>query len=563
MSTTKKDYYQRTNITDSTEIYTPIIPFMITPQSIITDRHNPTVLIPMQSNWYRDLCHTIVIGNTHVNTNPLHLSVRGKITDKGHAFQWELQQDDRMVMEQISSAPKIHEISLQTTIIIGIISCITKIQTFGWQNEVIVHTDTSTIQFINKKKHSKIDTFMNHFRHIQRLTRCQFIPCSNFQFDSEDHFQTASQNFLPHVSLPTSLITIYIKDHVVLNNLHDTIRQARHKKPVFDYLRLKYKWCLTTINLIDWTLHGRVLQINKHRRIFNIKYIHQWLPVATHGSMTPNKPTCLRCNREEECQDHWFTCPHDAQFHQEQYKKTSDFLQDSGLHTSLQPLVLRAMYGSSTPHTKDVQMVVNQQSAIGWGQFIRGRIALSWTTVQNKLSRKRDGSKILTKVMTHIFSSMYDTWTKRNNDIHGKDPSIQERYFQTFTVPRVIHLLNQKSLLPAHDQLILDFDSHEFLNQSHKSIEKWLDTNEAYLLQSIQRENSRLKDKNHNITKYFPVQRTPGNIQQQKQYRCINTQAKHPPQAPTEAHLSDPESLPPTNIPCPETHRGKNDLRPP
>jgi hypothetical protein len=56
-----------------------------------------------------------------------------------------------------------------------------------------------------------------------------------------------------------------------------------------------------------------------------------------------------------------------------------------------------------------------------------------------------------------------------------------------------------------HDQQIFDMTLPERLQQPYHTTEKWLNTNEEYLLRSISRETMRLKNKNHNITKFFCV----------------------------------------------------------
>jgi hypothetical protein len=129
----------------------------------------------------------------------------------------------------------------------------------------------------------------------------------------------------------------------------------------------------------------------------------------------------------------------------------------------------------------------------------------SWVTTQNRLTTQTDGQAIITKVLSHIFSTMFAKWMNRNDDIHGNCTLITDRHFQAFSAPRVRHLLDQKHLISAHYRQTLDFETKE----SHKTIENWLATNERYLLEAIKREHSRQTSKLHKTTRFFPVLHHP------------------------------------------------------
>jgi hypothetical protein len=503
-STHTKDYYQSTNTAD-TFIHPkiPVIPTMISPQSIITNKHEPIMTTIAHKSWQATLCSTIVTHTNHITGSPLQLYVIGKIAPRGQAFQWELYQDTSLVMSQVSPAPKISNISLQHVHIIGIISCITTAQTLGLRNPMSISVSNTTCQFIKRKNHNLLDNIMTYLTHLRRTTECTFMINNNSTFHSDANLQAASKTHLTPITFPTSLITIYINHSAILSCLHETIWIAQHTIPVNQYLQTKYNWSPNTIDLIDWPLHATILANTQQRRIFLLKYTLQWLPVASHRSMTPNHPTCMRCNICNKTQHHWYECGHDDIFNQQCHLDTISVLQNSGLHPSLQTLVLRATSCVADPFTQEASLVAHHQQMIGWDQFLRGRIAKTWVTTQNQLTNQTDGHKTLNKILQHIFNIMYKKWIRRITAIHGNDTMINERKFQTFLVPRMDYLLDKKRLLPAQDQQILDFDRTDFLNQPHTTVEKWLDTNKIFLLQAIDREHTRQKEGNNSITKYF------------------------------------------------------------
>jgi hypothetical protein len=263
---------------------------------------------------------------------------------------------------------------------------------------------------------------------------------------------------------------------------------------------------LSTFNSIGWEIHETALQRTEHQEKFNIKFIHYWLPVASHGSRNPEHPICLRCNRSDESQEQWHRCPNGTHKIALFCQDTTCFLQKVGLHPLLQDLVHNAIYSTPTNNVPELRNLF-EQSRIGWSQFIRGRIGTQWVVVHNSLTNTTDGKSIFGKVISHILIT-HELWKQRNDDIHGQDPAIRLRHFNTFIVPRINILYSQKQLLPAHDQLILGTSLKELLLQPHHMVEKWVQTNEAYLLQSISRETKRLTTQNHNLTSFFTVTHT-------------------------------------------------------
>jgi hypothetical protein len=229
--------------------------------------------------------------------------------------------------------------------------------------------------------------------------------------------------------------------------------------------------------------------------------------------------------------------------------------------------VLKALYHVPDPYSHEVDVVVQHQTSIGWDQFCRGRIATTWILTQNRLTNQSNGKSILTKLLALKFRLMPERWIKRNDDIHGNSTLINERHCKIFLHPRVQHLYDNKKYLPAHDQQILDQPIDEIFDKNPMQIEKWLSTNESYLLQSLKCENSRTKTKTHNITKFFPVIRTNRNHtqtagpqletkQQGASLSTVNSSSSH-------TQTIKPNIQTPPDPKLDNNPRRKNDLRPP
>jgi hypothetical protein len=188
---------------------------------------------------------------------------------------------------------------------------------------------------------------------------------------------------------------------------------------------------------------------------------------------------------------------------------------------------MKALHQAPMPHSRTVDIVFNQQSAIGWDQFLRGRVTHTWTTVQNQLSNQTNGQKVIVKVINYIFQTMYDTWIRRNKAVHDNNIATDKLQFRTFVLPKIQYLYSKKHLLPAHDQLIFDCDLESRIQQPKTTVNHWLQTNEKYLLQALQRENTRIANGNQRITRFFPVVRSR-QVLPQSYSRTTSTRATTP-----------------------------------
>jgi hypothetical protein len=287
--------------------------------------------------------------------------------------------------------------------------------------------------------------------------------------------------------------------------------------------------------------------------------------------MTPSSPTCIRCNANTECQDHWYQCSSARTYLQTLRNSTMEFFQKSGLHHSLQDLVDMAIFSTPTVTAQYLSELCNQQKQIGWDQFVRGRISNLWVHQQNNPTQNNNGAQLMTKVLTYIIFTLHNLWTKRNDNIHGNDPLIQESQFTTFIAPRVKLLYSQKHLLPVGDQNILDLPITVLLKQTNQSLEKWLQTNEAYLMQSITRETKRLSENTHTITSFFPITEQQSTQQPPKVTTKApkNTKSKQSGiqhffhRVPTKTRQNNVFDSTSEQVPSKQDTRLKHDLRPP
>jgi hypothetical protein len=232
---------------------------------------------------------------------------------------------------------------------------------------------------------------------------------------------------IPAIVYPTMLVSL---QHTTggVTNLKTTIRIERRTSPIQQYLTQKYTWDMTTFKNIDWAVHESALKIAQHQKIFNIKFIHFWLPVASHGAQQSTQTTCIRCNLETECQEHWYKCPLSRKYLHQQRQSSIILLNTLGLHYSLQGLILQTIFEQPWVPTAKQQVLCDQQTTICWSHFLRGRISHEWVTYQESGTHSSNGRSIMSKVIAHIFILFHDVWLHQSQQWHGNDPVIQDRH---------------------------------------------------------------------------------------------------------------------------------------
>jgi hypothetical protein len=77
-----------------------------------------------------------------------------------------------------------------------------------------------------------------------------------------------------------------------------TLRQTATTPALHQYMSHKCKWSNSTIEYIDWHIHGKSLQsMNLNQQKTITKLIHKWLPANEHPGRghSPTNQQCLTC----------------------------------------------------------------------------------------------------------------------------------------------------------------------------------------------------------------------------------------------------------------------------
>jgi len=195
---------------------------------------------------------------------------------------------------------------------------------------------------------------------------------------------------------------ITIDNLIIPSNNFSDIYQRIQKHTYLTYLTNKFQWQELDIQNIDWLNLVKALStIPQTKRATISKYIHKWRPThkKLHQISHPGiiTPTCPICAKEEDTDDHCFSCNH-WELQQEQLKDLERLRQKiqkiktypiitqtitSHIYAWMRNIPPRATHFSiSNPLHLQVQKAIITQNSIGWDQMVRGQIRKLWTTTQ-------------------------------------------------------------------------------------------------------------------------------------------------------------------------------------
>ena len=197
---------------------------------------------------------------------------------------------------------------------------------------------------------------------------------------------------------PLSVVMLSIKGRAVTRNLESTIRLQQHIPPLRLYYRQRFQWDSITFDDIDWDVYSMAYSKFPRTRTFFSKFGWKKLPIGArlHVRTSCYDHRCPSCHGDFETDDHVFQCRHPlrVQWRNKLILKIADtfgsfldqpllLLIQAGLrsffnNTPIDILQIFPSGYSSTPYRELIQ----QQTAIGWDHFIRGKISPEWNSLQ-------------------------------------------------------------------------------------------------------------------------------------------------------------------------------------
>jgi transposase len=197
-----------------------------------------------------------------------------------------------------------------------------------------------------------------------------------------------------------------------------------------------FRWTNGMVVSINWEAFSRAFRSQYQFRVFTFKLCFGQLPTGKtlHRRSPRSDPKCPACSHASKCNDHMFQCKAisrrqwKSSFIQSTRKRAEDCKTDPKLVHILLAGIRSYFDSCSPPHSKFTdyppvyrQLAINQ-TTIGWGHLIRGRIISSWETIQQDYiyrthpSTKFEPDAWHRKLLHPMLIDCHILWTIRNGE---------------------------------------------------------------------------------------------------------------------------------------------------
>jgi hypothetical protein len=205
---------------------------------------------------------------------------------------------------------------------------------------------------------------------------------------------------------------------------------------------------------------------------------------------------------------------------------------DSKTHHDLQRFLLHVLEQwvsgddvtvNNEEYSEEIQTVSAQQQLIGWGQLLRGRFGLEWSSFQTRhyqrhyhrqgeASTHRTGTSWQTGLIKVIWEQWHQVWNSRNQDVHGRDASGKRNAERRELRRQLEHIYAQRTMMEprVQEMLLENAEAHE--EHPHHVTKNWLRIHTAIFKASVRRVKTLALRGVRSIRTYFTEQGSnPGN----------------------------------------------------
>ena len=328
--------------------------------------------------------------------------------------------------------------------------------------------------------------------------------------------------------MPHAGASLQINNETITYNLKSFIRTQAHGPPLSAYIQQRNRWSPTTMSSIDWDAHGLAIQRNFPKRIHITKLVHDILPTNEAVSRYDKlrQPKCPSCPQNPEDRDHILRCSHPErakwrrQFLQSTRKQCETLRTDPNLQNILIDGLeqwFRESHIDPSKYPPQFQLLIRQQTAIGWRQIFSGRMSNEWNRLQADhayRNGKRDQAASLlwtTNIICSIWKEWFDLWDLRNGVIHGHDSTSRNKAKRD-RAEQEIRLIydSREAMLPADRDHLEDNAEDHITGKSTQRLQNWLHTYRGLFKKSIADAKKRSVTGVRSIRSYFlPIQEPP------------------------------------------------------
>jgi hypothetical protein len=231
-------------------------------------------------------------------------------------------------------------------------------------------------------------------------------------------YQQQHGNHRPQVFMtPSTGAHLVSASGTITSKYKETVLEKSTAPALRQYIQEKNSWTPSTMDMVNWSAHGKAFRNQISRRIHLSKLLHECLPTFHQlnkygGSSRP----CPACTSPDETRDHILRCldPPRVEWRRNYWDALAKFhveYRTAPLLVYVLKSALEEWFQSTSDievspvlYPTDVRHLVIQQNAIGWRQLFNGRFSVKWARLQQeyyyKHRKKQDGNERCEKWIT-------------------------------------------------------------------------------------------------------------------------------------------------------------------
>jgi hypothetical protein len=318
-----------------------------------------------------------------------------------------------------------------------------------------------------------------------------------------------------YCELPANPVSLWIDNQPITSKVKTCVRTAHLSKPLQEHLMKKLGVNQQTLDCIWWTVHGKAIKALPSKDRMRIqKFIHKrWATNHREAKYYNHRqPACSVCDNQDEDEDHILRCTSDRRnkIRDEMREELHEFLKQphtpDAIRISLTSGIFAWLNEREVPPparnaSAELITAYKVQGEIGWGQVMRGRIAVHWSKLieyhidsmnksDNPYNKKSSVDKMTaerwgTKLVSILYDFVLRLWDQRNIDEHGDTIKSQTATTKKKLLREVRQLQEQGAVL-HNDRDWLYVPDNYFDRLSVLSIKAWI--RNTRILMNIYRE---------------------------------------------------------------------------
>jgi hypothetical protein len=306
-----------------------------------------------------------------------------------------------------------------------------------------------------------------------------------------------------YCELPANQVSLWIDNQPITSKVKTCVRTAHLSQPLLAHLLKKLDVNEQTKDCIWWTVHGKAIKaLPRKDRLSIQKFIHKRWAINHREAKYHNhwQPAGSVCDNQDEDEDHILRCTSDRRnkIRDEMRDVLHEFLKQphtpDAIRISLTSGIFARLNEREVPPpaksaSADFITAYKVQGEIGWGQVMRGRTAVHWSTLiqynidsmnksDNPYNKKSSVDKMTaerwgTKVVSILYDFVLRLWDQRNIDEHGDTIKCQTATTKKKLLREVRQLQEQGAVL-HNDRCWLYVPDNYFDRLSVLSIKAWI-----------------------------------------------------------------------------------------